>query len=291
MPRRRVPPPVGSHVRTAGHLVHGGLANADRVGAEAVQVFLGNPRGWSTSAGDPAEDAAFRRGCEDRGLRVFVHTPYLVNLASPTPGTAERSARLVAHGLLRAAQVGAEGVVVHTGSTVVSTGEDGVTAALAQVRELLLPLLDQLLDGGPALLLEPTAGQGRSLCARVEQLGPYLAALDAHPAVGVCLDTCHAYAAGHDLAEPGGMRRTLDALVRVAGRDRLRLVHANDSRDPLGSHHDRHERIGKGHLGEAPFAELLAHPSVSGVPVVIETPGDVDDHAHDVALLKQLRDR
>lgn len=291
MPRRRVPPPVGSHLRTARGLVLGALPYADQVGAQAAQVFVGNPRGWSTSTGDPAEDAAFRAGCEQRGLRVFVHSPYLVNLASPTPETAERSAHLVAHTLLRAAQVGAEGVVVHTGSTVISTGADGVAAALAQVRDLLLPVLERLPDDGPSVLLEPTAGQGRSLCATVGDLEPYLAALDRHPKVGVCLDTCHAYAAGHDLATPDGMRRTLDALVRVAGPGRLQLVHANDSADPCGSRRDRHERIGKGRIGEAAFAELLAHPALSGVPVVIETPGDVDDHAHDVALLRQLRDR
>ena len=279
---------MGGHVRVSGGLAKGGLAYADAIGAEAIQVFVTNPRGWALAAGDPAQDAAFRAGVEQRGLVAFVHSPYLVNLGSPTGATVELSTRCVAHTLVRAAQIGARGVVVHTGSAVL--GGDKPTA-LRQVRERLLPLLDAIPDDGPDLLLEPTAGQGMSLCATVDDLGPYLDALDRHPRVGVCLDTCHAFAAGHDLAPPGGMKRMLDALVRVAGRGRLKLLHANDSMDVVGAHRDRHEKIGKGHIGEEPFAELFAHPAVRGVPVIIETPGDSADYARDVALLKDLRDR
>ena len=286
--------PVGSHVFVGRGLVAGALRTAEAIGAEAIQVFVGNPRGWAPSAGDPAVDEAFRTACTDRGLRSFVHTPYLVNLGSPTPATYERSVATVEHNLRRAARLGAEGVVVHTGSCV----EDGaVDAALRQVREGLLPFLDRfdgagLGDEGPWLLLEPTAGQGRSLCGLVEELGPYLDALDRHPRVGICLDTCHMFAAGAPLDEPGGAAQTLDRLVEVAGAERLRLVHANDSKDPRGSLRDRHERIGDGHIGEDAFVELFEHPATEGVPFVAETPGSGDGGVPGTCLplLKKLRE-
>src|SRR6201999_3740836 len=112
-------------------------------------------------------------------------------------------------------------------------------------------LLDELThDDDPYLLLEPTAGQGFSLCSTADEFGPYVEALDAHPMLGICLDTCHAFAAGHALAAPGGVRRTLDALVAAVGEGRLRLVHANDSKDVAGARKDRHQNIGAGHIGE-----------------------------------------
>jgi deoxyribonuclease-4 len=126
----------------------------------------------------------------------------------------------------------------------------------------------------------------------VEELGPYLEVLDRHPRVGVCLDTCHVFAAGAPLDEPGGATRALDTLVEVAGPGRLRLVHANDSKDPRGSLRDRHERIGDGHIGEDAFVELFAHPATAGVPFVAETPGSGDGGVPGtcVPLLKKLRD-
>jgi deoxyribonuclease-4 len=282
--------PVGSHVFVGKGLVVGALRSAADIGAEAVQVFVGNPRGWAPSAGDPAVDEAFATTCADRGIRSFVHTPYLVNLGSPTAATYERSVATVAHNLARAARLGAEGVVVHTGSCV---DEGTVDQALRQLREGLLPVLDTLDDSSPWLLLEPTAGQGRSLCGGVEDLGPYLDVLDHHPRVGICLDTCHVFAAGAPLDEPGGATRTLDRLVEVAGADRLRLVHANDSKDPRGSLRDRHERIGEGRIGEDAFVELLAHAATEGVPFIAETPGSGDGGVPGtcVPLLKKLRDR
>src|SRR5690606_33219233 len=136
---------------------------------------------------------------------------------------------------------------------------------------------------------EPSAGGGRSLAARVEQLGAYLAAVDGHPWLGVCFDTCHAFAAGHDVAAPGGMTATLDALVATCGAGRLKLVHANDSKDPCGSLRDRHENIGRGMIGEAAFAELLAHPATAGVPLIVETPTKAHHgHAADIATLLRL---
>jgi deoxyribonuclease-4 len=284
--------PVGSHVFVGKGLVAGALRSATEVDAETLQVFVGNPRGWALTDGDPAVDAEFRDACAARGLRTFVHTPYLVNLGSPTAATYERSVATIAHNLRRAARIGAEGVVVHTGSCV---DEGSFDQALRQVREGLLPVLerhsaDGREDGVPWLLLEPTAGQGRSLCAGVADLAPYLDALDRHPRVGVCLDTCHVFAAGAPLDEPGGATRTLDLLTEVAGPGRLRLIHANDSKDPRGSLRDRHERVGEGQIGEGAFIELFAHPATEGVPFVAETPGSGEPGSPCLPLLKKLRE-
>jgi deoxyribonuclease-4 len=287
--------PVGAHVRVARGLTSG-LREARQLGAEAVQVFTANPRGWALPAGSPAEDGAFRQQSAAAGLPVFVHAPYLINVASPDRVVWERSVISLRHSLARGAAIGAAGVVVHTGSAVGASRDAG----LRRAREALLPLLDSLSDPGPDLLLEPMAGQGRMLCGKLDGLEQYLAALGWHPRAGVCLDTCHLFAAGHDLAAPGAAAALLAEFTRLAGQapavaratgaGRLRLIHANDSKDGCGSRRDRHENIGAGQIGTELFAGLLAHPATAGVPFITETPGPLSAHAADVALLKRLRE-
>ncbi|GGO87185.1 putative endonuclease 4 [Nocardioides phosphati] len=282
--------PIGSHVPVGKGLVSGALATMREIGHETLQVFVGNPRGWALSAGKPAEDAAFRRELEESGTRAFIHAPYLVNLGSPTPATYEKSVAVLAHNLKRAAEIGAEGVVVHTGSFVDPSGSpEAYAAAMRQVREGLLPILETLEDdAAPWLLLEPTAGQGRSLCAGVEDLTAYLGALDHHPKAGICLDTCHVFAAGAPLDEEGGATATLDRIVEIGGEGRLRLIHANDSMDVRGAFKDRHQNIGDGHIGRDAFRELFAHPATDGVPFILETPGSREE-ADDLKALQELR--
>jgi deoxyribonuclease-4 len=279
--------PIGGHATVAGGLAKAGLPYLDRSGASAVQVYVSNPRGWALAAGDPRQDDAFATGCADRGTVAYVHASLLVNLGSPTALTVERSVAALEHALCRAAAIGAKGVVFHAGSAV---DAGAASRAMARVRNALLPLLDRAAAAGlPRLLVEPSAGGGRSLAARVEDLGPYLDVVERHPWLGVCFDTCHAWAAGHDLAVPGGMTATLDALAATVGTDRLWLVHANDSKDNVGSNRDRHESVGRGTIGPAAFAELLAHPAAQGVPVIVETPNDAGTrHQADIALLRSL---
>ena len=286
MPPRK-PSAVGAHVFVAGGLAAAGLRYADQIGAEALQVFVSNPRGWAIPASDTAGDESFGSTCRDRKLPVFVHSPYLVNFASPTEATRDKSAAAVAHSLQRGRRICASGVVVHAGSAVDAFHRD---QALKLMHDQLLPLLDQLDDEDPLVLIEPTAGGGQPVAAAVTDLGQLFEALEWHPRLGVCLDTCHAFAAGHDISKPGGVRAMLNALVRTVGRGRLKLIHANDSKDPLGSGRDRHTNIGTGVIGAEPFAELFRHPATRGVPVLIETPGPVEAHLRDLATLKSLRD-
>ena len=279
---------IGSHTKTAGGLAKAALPYADAAGAEAVQVYVSNSRGWALPPGDPAQDVLFRDGCGERGIPSYVHASLLVNLGSPTELTVDRSVQTLEHALRRGREIGASAVVYHAGSSV---DPEHDAKAMHQLREALLPLLDQAAARGlPKLLVEPSAGGGRSLASKVQDLGPYLAAAEDHPWLGVCFDTCHAWAAGHDLATPGGMTQTLDALIETIGADRLMLIHANDSKDACGSTRDRHETIGAGTIGAAAFAELFAHPAVAGLPVIVETPTTGHEgHAADIALLKTLR--
>ena len=273
---------IGSHATVTGGLATGGLAYAAAVGAEVIQVFASNPRGWAAGPGDPAEDRALR----DSGIPVFIHAPYLINLGSADAQVKQKSADAIAHALRRGGEMGARGVVVHTGSAV---GWDAPPRerALGQIREIVLPLLDKLADDDPDLLFEPMAGQGQMLCAQAADLGAYLGTLEYHPRAGVCLDTCHMFAAGHDLTAEGGAATMLGEVLAAAGPGRVRLVHANDSLLGCGSKRDRHERIGVGAIGVEPFRGLLA--ALPDVPFVVETPGGKTGHARDIATLKGLR--
>ncbi|WP_229073772.1 deoxyribonuclease IV [Actinoplanes sp. DH11] len=280
---------IGSHTKTSGGLAKAALPYVDAAGSETLQVYVSNSRGWALPPGDPKQDTLFRDGCGERGVPAYIHASLLVNLGSPTTLTVERSVATLEHALLRGKAIGATAVVYHAGSSV---DEAHTEKAMHQLHESLLPLLDRAAaEGLPRLLVEPSAGGGRSLASKVQDLEAYLAAVEQHPWLGVCFDTCHAWAAGHDLATPGGMTETLDALVAATGPGRLQLIHANDSKDACGSTRDRHETIGKGTIGAAPFAELFSHPATAGVPVIVETPTvEHEGHAADIALLKSLRD-
>ena len=289
MPPRK-PSAVGAHIFSAGGLATNALTYARRIRAAAMQVFVTNPRGWAPSPGDPRQDDRLRAGLAQDRMPLFLHAPYLVNLGSPAETTRLNSAAALRHVLVRGRALGAAGIVFHAGSSVTPDRRD---EALAQSRELLLPLLDEAasLPGSPRFLVESTAGGGAALAATVDGLTEYVAAHDGHPGLGVCLDTCHLFAAGHDLASPGGMRQLLTAVSKQLGRDRLGLVHANDSKDGRGSQRDRHERVGQGMVGAEPFVELFRHPVTRGVPVLIETAGTAEDHTADLELLRGLRDR
>ena len=276
---------IGAHVSVAGGLERA-VGNARAVGCESLQVFVSNARGWAPPPVDPAGDERFRDDLEAARLGpLFVHAPYLVNFASASPVTRERSSESVAATLAKAAAIGAAGVVVHAGAALAS----GRAAGLAATREALLPLADTSTGpDAPDLVLELTAGTRGALAARFEEMAELLATCDHHPRLKVCMDTCHAQAAGYDLGDPAGATKALDELFTTLG-DRVVLVHANDSRDPVGAGRDRHCPIGTGTIGDQGFTAILAHPGLAALPVVTETTGDPDQMATDLARLRRLR--
>ena len=258
-------PLIGSHATITGGLATGGLAYAAAVGAEVIQVFVSNPRGWAAGPGDAGAGRAASR-VRRSGLRArHVHDQPRVR----QPGGGREVGR---RGRARAAPRRGDRRARRGGAHRLRGRLDrhGGTAreqALRQIGELALPLLDKLGDDDPDLLFEPMAGQGQMLCARAGDLAAYLAAVEYHPKAGVCLDTCHLFAAGHDLTAPGGVaadarRGRTPPPGRPAG---CRLVHANDSLLGCGSKRDRHETIGAGQIGTEPFRELLA--ALPEVPV------------------------
>lgn len=261
---------------------------ASTIKAEAIQVFASNPRGWAMPDANPEADALFRERASELGIETYVHAPFLINLGSPTEGTYKNSVASTSYSLRRGREIGALGVVIHTGSAV---DEAHVTKAWQQIKSGVMPILEKLTGEDPWLLLEPTAGQGQSLVKKLDDLNNYFEALEWHPKVGVCLDTCHVFAAGHDIKSKSGMTKTLDLLVEVAGAERIQLIHANDSMDVLGSLKDRHANLGEGEIGVKPFEELLSHPAVLNAPLILETPGEEPEHGREVALLKKLRDK
>jgi deoxyribonuclease IV len=276
---------IGAHVSVAGGLERA-VGNARAVGCESLQVFVSNARGWAPPPVDPAADQRFRADLEGAGLGpLFVHAPYLVNFASVSPVTRERSGEVVAATLAKAAAIGAAGVVVHAGAALAS----GRAAGLAATREALLPLADATAAmDGPDLVLELTAGTRGALASRFEEMAELLAACGHHPRLKVCMDTCHAQAAGYDLGDPAGAAKALDELFTTLG-GRVVLVHANDSRDPVGAGRDRHCPIGTGTIGDQGFAAILAHPGLDRLPVVTETTGDPAQMAADLTRLRRLR--
>jgi deoxyribonuclease-4 len=286
MPKQRSR--IGAHTPTTGGMAKRSIDYAKTTGAEVIQVFASSPRMWAMPAAKPDLDEAFKIKAAELDIHTYVHAPFLINLGSPTEATYVNSLASTAYSLSRGVDIGALGVVIHTGSAVDATHVD---QAWKQIHEGMMPILNALSDDAPFLLLEPTAGQGQSLVKKLDDLENYLKALEYHPKVGICLDTCHVFAAGHDIAVKGGMTKTLDLLVEIAGAERFKLIHANDSMDVCGALKDRHQNIGDGHIGVEPFAELLAHPATAGVPLVLETPGMEEKHTIEVALLKALRDK
>ena len=279
-------PRLGAHTPTSGGMAKRSIAYAELTGAEVIQVFASNPRGWAMPEANQAADEEFRSKAAALDILTYVHAPFLINLGSPTVGTYENSVASTAYSLKRGADIGALGVVIHTGSAV---DVNNVDNAWKQIHEGMMPVLNALGDDAPMLLLEPTAGQGQSLVKKLDDLTNYLKALEYHPKVGICLDTCHVFAAGHDIAKKGGMTETIDLLIEIASAERFQLVHANDSMDVCGALKDRHQNIGEGYIGLAAFQEMLDHPVMKNVPMVLETPGMEPEHGKEIAMLKKMR--
>lgn len=277
---------IGAHVPTSGGLVKRALGYAQTISAETIQIFASNPRGWAMPEGNPAADNEFKERAAALDITTYVHAPFLINLGSPTEATYENSLASTEYSLKRSRELGALGAVIHTGSAV---KEEFVDQAWQQIHDGVLPILNQLKDDDPFLLLEPTAGQGQSLVRKLEELIKYFDALEHHPKLGICIDTCHVFAAGHDITSTNGVAEMLGALTKVIPSDRIKLVHANDSMDVCGALKDRHQSIGAGHIGEKPFQVLMAHPAMAGVPFILETPGEEPEHGKEVKILKKLR--
>jgi deoxyribonuclease-4 len=294
------PPPVprlGMHVSIAGGLEK--MAERARsFGCESVQVFSRSPRGGPARVLAPGEVAGCRRVLEEAGVRpLVVHVPYFINLCAADEGLRAYAVESLAGEFARAARLGAAYVVTHLGRPGEGVAApDGLALAAASVAEAFRQAGDA---GGPAgkaaggvrLLLENTAGSGREIGWRLEELAELLVMVDRASGgrTGICLDTCHAHAAGYDLGGPEGVAAFARRARELFGAGQVRVVHANDALEPAGSHLDRHAAIGAGTIGEAGFSALLAETLFRDSPFLLETPGSDEERALDLVRLRRIR--
>jgi len=263
-----VSPLLGAHMSVAGGLPRA-VERAVVHRCDAFQMFTKNANQWRGRLLPPAEIREFRAKVKAAGIGPVVsHASYLINLATANPGLRQQSMDAMADELDRAEALGLLGVVLHPGCYTRGNQAEG----LGLVADALLELLRQRRRGRTMVLLEHTAGQGTALGARFDELASIIAKMDHHRRVGVCLDTCHLLASGYDLCSPEGYAETFKQFGRLVGFDRLKVIHLNDSKRPLGSRVDRHEHIGQGCLGLDPFRRIVNDPRLRGLPMLLETP-------------------
>ena len=282
-------PLFGAHMSVAGGL-HNALLDAQRHGCQAVQLFSKNASQWNAPPLSDEQTSLFRRTLKETGLRnPIVHDSYLINLASPDDAMRRKSIEAFVVEMQRAEQIGARYLVMHPGAHL-GTGED---AGLQRVAQALDEVHVRCEGFGVMVLLETTAGQGTTLGHRFEHLARIFE-LAGHPErLGVCLDTCHVFAAGYDLAPKEKYQATFRDFGRIIGLSRLKAFHLNDSLKPHGSRVDRHAHIGLGCLGLEPFRLLVNDPRFRNKPMVLETAkteGDTEMDPVNLAVLRGLAD-
>ena len=281
-------PPLGTHVSIAGG-VDKAPGRGASVGCAAMQIFVKNNNRWEGPPISEAQVDGFHRGLQAAGIpirHVFAHTCYLINLASTKEDVAAKSETALEDELRRCHQLSVPGLVMHPGAHL---GE-GREAGLRRIAAAMLRVIDRTPQVRTRVLFETTAGTGTNLGGPFEDLGELLARIDAPERVGVCLDTCHIFAAGYDLRTADAYARSLGAFERAVGFQHLHAIHLNDSKHGLGSRKDRHEHIGQGHLGEEPFRLLLTDPRFAKIPMSLETEKDADleDDRRNLATLYRL---
>jgi deoxyribonuclease-4 len=270
---------IGLHVSIAGSLDKS-VGRAKELGCNTFQLFTRNPRGWSFSGIPEGTIASFREKILVSGISpVIDHMPYLPNLASPNDEVYKRSVDTLKAELDRCQQLGIPYLVTHLGSHLGSGAESGIQRLTSALNDALGSV-----NSNCIVLLENTAGQKNSFGTTFENIRDIMDKVSLHGRVGLCLDTCHAYAAGYDIKKSAG--EVLDNLSSTLGIERLKVVHLNDSKGPLGSHLDRHEHIGLGEIGEAGFRSMLGDQHIRSLPLIMETP--VDSRRDDLGNMKKL---
>jgi deoxyribonuclease-4 len=260
-------PPIGAHVSAAGGLPKA-IERISAIGGEALQIFVSSPRTWKVTplADDIVQE--FNNKKVEAGIKaVLVHALYLCNFASDNSDLWDKSVEAISGNLRSADRIGAD-VCFHVGSHKGSGLQEGL--------KYILPALSESLshcgENGAHLLLENSAGAGGTVGRSIEELAQIIDAAGSPDKLGICLDTCHLFVSGYDLRDQQVVEDLIEKIKNDIGLERLRAIHANDSKAPLGSNKDRHENILDGEMGAA-LATFLTHPSLTGIPVFLETPG------------------
>jgi deoxyribonuclease-4 len=273
---------LGAHVSSSGG-IHTAIDRIEAMGGDSVQVFTQSPRTWRPTNHDPANFERFKQRRAEAGIGgVVCHALYLINLASPDDDLYEKSVAALQNTVEVGCAIDADAVVFHVGSHLGSGFEAGL--------ERVVPALSSALEGCSEttwLCMENSAGAGGTIGRSLEELAALYEALQGHPRLGICLDSCHLFVSGYDITDPAEMDRVVDEVDRLIGLEPLRCLHVNDSKAPLGSNRDRHDNIGDGLLGEK-LGVFLAHPKLQALPALLEVPGA--GHGPDAEQVRKLKE-
>lgn len=266
---------IGFHVSIAGG-IYESVSNALKIGCTAFQIFTRNPRGWAEKVLNEGDVEIFKAKLNNSGIRpeaIAVHMPYLPNLSAPMSELYTKSVNSLASELRRSAQLGIPNLVVHLGSHMGTGPEKGIEQLVNSIDTAMDQFRSNHNRGGVTMLLENSAGQKNSIGSKLEEIGMILDRLSSKY-TGICIDTCHAFAAGYDLRGKDKVSTFVEKLNTTIGLNKLRLIHLNDSKKDLGANADRHEHIGLGKIGSYGIAAILQNKKLNNRPIVMETPKD-----------------
>jgi deoxyribonuclease-4 len=273
---------IGAHVSASGGLDKA-LERMQEIGAEAAQIFVQSPRTWRPTNHKPETIERFKSERARLKAPVFAHALYLVNLASPNEDLYRRSVETMCTTMDVACRVEADGVIFHVGSHQGTGFESAVERVATAMEEIL-----EHANNRTWLLMENSAGAGGTIGRSIEELAALYERLGRHPSLGVCLDSCHLFVSGWDVTERAELDRLVAELDHQIGIERLRALHVNDAKAPLGSNRDRHENIGEGVMGEK-LGVFVSHPAFAQLPALLETPGS-DGHGPGAGQVTALRE-
>jgi len=266
---------LGCHLSIAKGFA-GAIDAAEALGNNALQIFSHNASSWQMKPISPEAGAAFRERREGSSVTyVVIHTMYLLNLAGPDEALFERSVDALEEEVRRADMLGIEHLVTHLGAHK-GSGQAAGVARIADALDRVVASKAFEHASNLTLLLENTAGTGTTMGASFAELGAIIDAVSDASRIGICLDTCHAFAAGYELRTAEGLAQTLGSFDREVGLSRLNLVHLNDSKYPLAARRDRHAHIGQGEIGEQGLSLIVNHPALRELPFILETPKEID---------------
>ena len=278
---------IGAHVSTSGGLAKA-VSRGEEIGCRSIQIFNQSPRAWRPTAFTDEDFAEFREAMKASQVEsVIIHAIYLISTATPDRELRKKSRQALEHALKVGDGIGADGVVLHPGSR----KNEELIPSIIRSGEMIGEALS-VTDRCP-LLTEQMAGHQNVLAHTFEEIAGIIEAAGGDKRLGLCLDSCHLYASGYDIGTYEGIERMLKEADKAVGKRRLKALHLNDSKEPLGSRRDRHEDIGKGEIGETGFARFLSEPRFEGLPATMETPGPDKKGpvADDIDLAERLRKR
>lgn len=276
---------VGAHVSIQGG-VQNAPAHGNKLGCEAIQMFTKNQRQWEGKPYADEDIKAFRQAMKQAGIKAsMAHATYLINLANPTKETKSRSVKALTDEANRCNQLGIPSLIFHPGAHL----DAGINVGVQRIADAMLEVLDRIDPGPVSLVLETMAGQGTTIGHRFEQLRDILDLVGDGKRTGVCLDTCHVFAAGYDLSTEEGYEETWRRFDDAVGLKALRAIHLNDSQFPLDGRKDRHANIGSGHITTSGFSYLVNDARLDAIPACLETPGGDEEWLKDLRTLRSLK--